>query len=170
MGFGKAFGFGLLAFIGLNFLFVIISFTISGDLNQLFADIGANPLILLLIMFGPIANLPGTVFTSIYTNLASGITVDTLITNVGYFLTPFIAALIAGRTGDSKGGCFGGWFLISLISAIALVSLVFINPSTLAYYGITVTGSTVPLLIIYGVVNGIFYGCFALLFAKTEYY
>ena len=107
MGFGKAFGFGLLAFIGLNFLFVIISFTISGDLNQLFADIGANPLILLLIMFGPIANLPGTVFTSIYTNLASGI---------------------------------------------------------------TVTGSTVPLLIIYGVVNGIFYGCFALLFAKTEYY
>ena len=40
-----------LGFIGLNFLFVIIAETISGNLNLLFSDISSDPLIILLIFF-----------------------------------------------------------------------------------------------------------------------
>ena len=39
MGFGKAFGFSLLAYAGLNFLFVIIAATIDNTLNVLFDSI-----------------------------------------------------------------------------------------------------------------------------------
>jgi len=49
LGLGKALGFSLLAYVGLNFLFVIISRTINNNLNTLFSDITSNPLIIVLI-------------------------------------------------------------------------------------------------------------------------
>ncbi|MHA1234605.1 MAG: hypothetical protein ACTSQL_05915, partial [Promethearchaeota archaeon] len=72
MGLGKALGFSLLAYIGLNFLFVIISETISGDLNTLFSDITSDPLIILLIFFGPIISVPSSAIFGLYTQIAFG--------------------------------------------------------------------------------------------------
>lgn len=170
MGLGKALGFSLLALIGLNFLFVIITKTISGDLNLLFGDISSNPLIILLIFFGPMINMPGSVFSSIYLQISSGTIGSSLIQSIGFIISPFVASLIAGRTGENKGGSFGGWMITAMISAVALGILAFINPATLLYYGIPVADPSVALIsfLMCGAVNGVFYGCFSLLFTKEE--
>jgi len=172
MGLGKALGFSLLALIGLNFLFVIITQTISGDLNLLFSDISSDPLIILLIFFGPIISMPGTVFSSIYLQISSGTIGSSLIQSIGFIISPFVASLIAGRTGENKGGSFGGWMLTAIIGAVALGILAFISPATLLYYGIPVLDPIVVLIsfLMSGAVNGVFYGCFSLLFTKEEMY
>ena len=172
MGLGKALGFSLLAYIGLNFLFVIISETISGDLNTLFSNITSDPLIILLIFFGPITIHPGTAINTLYTKIAFGTFDATLISTIGLIVTPFVAALVAGRTGGGKGGSFGGWMITCLIGSTAIGVLAFINPTTLLYYGIIVSNPVLLLIVISisAAINGVFYGCFALLFAKNEMY
>jgi hypothetical protein len=172
MGLGKALGFSLLGFIGLNFLFVIITETFTGNLNFLFSDISSNPLIILLICFGPIVSTPGSVFSSIYAQVSLGTIGPMLIQSIGFFVSPFVASLIAGRMGENKGGSFGGWMITAMISAVALGILAFISPATLSYYGITETDPIVVLIsfLMSGAVNGVFYGCFSLLFTKEEMY
>jgi hypothetical protein len=170
MGFGKAFGFSLLAYIGLNFLFVIIAYTINGALNTLFSDITADYYILVLILCGPIVNFPGIVITDIYLGIVGPLVPDALILDVGYFVSPFIAAIVAGRVGEKKGASFGGWFLTAIISAVAIGILVFLSPLTLGYYGLPTDITVLVPAIIGGVTTGIFYGAFALMFTKTEYY
>lgn len=174
MGFGKAFGFSLIAFVGINFLFVIITETITGNLNTLFSDITANPLVLLFIFFGPIISMPGTVVSNMYVSIASGVYdamfIGTIIRLIGYIVSPFIASLIAGKTGEKKGGSLGGWFLTAIVSSLAIGLLVFIYPAILSYYLLPVGIETFVLSLLGGVVNGIFYGTFALLFTRIEPY
>ena len=172
MGLGKALGFSLLAYIGLNFLFVIITETISGDLNLLFSNITSDPLIILLIFFGPITIMPGTVVNSLYVKIAFGTFDASLISTIGLIVTPFVASIVAGKTGNSKGSSLGGWMIACLIGSSALAVLAFINPITLVYYGIVISDPLVFLIAISvsAAVNGVFYGCFALLFTKTEMY
>jgi len=161
VGLGKALGFSLLAFIGLNFLFVIIAGTIDGTLNILFSDISSDPLYIIVIFFEPIIIMPGTVVNSIFFSISSGIFDASLILSIGFIVSPFVASLVAGRTGDSKGGSFGGWMIAALISSAAMAVLGFIQLAPI----LVVIG-----FILSGVVNGIFYGCFALLFSKAEMY
>ena len=172
IGLGKALGFSLLAFVGLNFLFIIIAETISGDLNPLFSAISSDPLILIIIFFGPIINLPGTVVNTIFAQVTLGGFDESLILSIGLLVSPFVAALVAGRTGDGKGGSFGGFMIMALIGSSAFGVLAFLNPGTLLYYGIMVINPLISLIgfILSGAVNGIFYGCFALLFSKIEKY
>ena len=169
MGLGKALGFSLLAYIGLNFLFVIIVQTISGDLNLLFSNITSNPLMILLIFFGSIISVPSSEIFTLYAQISLGTFDYTLIQTIGYIVTPFVASIVAGRTGGSKGASFGGWMLTCLISSSALGVLGFISPITL---GIPAAGAVMFLIMvsISAVINGVFYGCFALLFTKTEMY
>ena len=172
MGLGKALGFSLLAYIGLNFLFVIIVQTISGDLNTLFSAITSNPLIILLIFFGPITMVPSSAIYGLYAQISLGMIDASLIQTIGLIVTPFVASIVAGRTGGSKGASFGGWMIACLIGSSALGVLVFISPGTLLYYGILVS-NPIMLLIVFSIsaaITGIFYGAFALLFTKTEMY
>jgi len=172
MGLGKALGFSLLGFIGLNFLFIIIAETISGDLNLLFSNISNDPLIILLIFFGPMVSTPGSVFSSIFAQISSEMIDSMLIQYIGFIVSPFVASLIAGRMGENKGGSFGGWMITAMISAVALGILAFISLITLTNYGITETDPSVVLIsfLMSGAVNGVFYGCFSLLFTKEEMY
>ena len=172
MGLGKALGFSLLAYIGLNFLFVIITETITGNLNTLFSEITSNPLVILLIFFGPIATVPSSSIFSLYTKIAYGTFDATLIQTIGFIVTPFVAALIAGRTGGNKGSSFGGWMITCLIGSSAIGVLAFINPSTLLYYGIIVSNPVLMLIVlsISAAICGVFYGCFSLLFTKNDLY
>ncbi len=169
MGLGKALGFSLLAYVGLNFLFIIISETISGNLNLLFSSITSNPLIILLIFFGPIIDVPSTEIFALYGKIAFGTFDATLIQTIGFIVTPFVASIVAGRTGGSKGASFGGWMITCLISSTALGVLAFINPVAL---GIPPAAAVIFLITvsISAAINGVFYGCFALLFTKTEMY
>jgi hypothetical protein len=170
IGFGKALGFSLLAFIGLNFLFIIIAQTVGGDLNTLFSAISSEPLITIVVLFDPLMiisgvflpHMPGSVINLMYAQISLGSFDALLIQSIGSIVSPFVAALVAGRTGDGKGGSFGGWMLTALISSAALsvyAFIQFLDPIML-----------IISLILTGVVNGIFYGCFALLFSKSEMY
>ena len=170
MGFGKSFGFSLLTYIGMNFLFVIIAYTVSGELNILFGDITANPFIILLVLCGPIINFPGVVIFGIYGGIIGPLVPDVLILLVGYFVSPFIAAVVAGRVGDKNGASFGGWILTCILCAVTVGLLVFLSPTTLTYYALSATTETLVVALIGGITNGIFYSAFALLFTKTEYY
>ena len=171
MGFGKAFGFSLLAYIGLNFLFLIIAFTASGELNLIFQDISNQPLILFVLFLGPIYFFPGENILGIYLSITIGSTPG-IILAIGSVVSPFVAAIIAGKMGEKKVGSFGGWFLTSILCAIILGIFVFVEPLVLSYYGISVLDPTLTFIksILSGAVSGVFYGAFALLFTKTEYY
>jgi hypothetical protein len=172
MGFGKAFGFSLLAYIGLNFLFLIIAFTASGELNLIFQDISNQPLILFVLFLGPIYFFPGLHIMGIYSSIALGAPPNVLILAIGSVVSPFVASIIAGKMGENKVGSFGGWFAASMLCSIILGIFAFAEPSVLNYYGIPVVDptSTFIISIIGGAVSGVFYGAFALLFTKTEYY
>ncbi|MBY9003925.1 MAG: hypothetical protein KGD73_08135 [Candidatus Lokiarchaeota archaeon] len=170
MGFGKSFGFSLLTYIGLNFLFLIIAETISGDLNNIFTVISADPFIIILILFGPITNTPGIVFNGIIIEVMGPLRPDVLIEFVGYIVSPFIAAIVAGRVGEKKGASFGGFLLTTVLSALAVSALVFLSPSSLMAYTLPTNMTTIVFASIGGITNGVFYGAFALLFTKTEMY
>ena len=129
---------------------------------MLFSAISSDPLIIILVLFEPISYMPGNVITSIYMQISSSSFDAFLIQSIGFIVSPFVAALIAGRTGDGKGGSFGGWMIAALIGSAALSVYAFIQFAD-------------PLMLIIGfilsgAVNGIFYGCFALLFSKSEMY
>ncbi len=116
--------------------------------------------------------VPSTAIFGLYTQISLGVFDASLIRTIGLIVTPFIAALVAGRTGGSKGASFGGWMITCLIGSSAIGVLVFINPGTLLYYGIIVS-NPIMLLIAFSIsaaINGVFYGAFALLFTKTEMY
>jgi len=166
MGFAKAFGFSLLAFIGLNFLFVIITNTISGNLNLLFSQITANPIVILVLLFGPVIYFPGEIFQILMGEIMLGGGPEVLIEFIGYIVSPFVASLVAGRMGENKAGSFGGWFLTAIGSALGLVILAFIYPILFP----PPVEMAIIMLLLSGITIGIFYGCFALLFTKTEYY
>ncbi|GAJ02255.1 unnamed protein product [marine sediment metagenome] len=164
IGLGKALGFSLLAFIGLNFLFVIIAQTFSVlGLEPLFTAISNDPLSIITILFAPISVMPGNVIMSLYAQISFG-TIDAsmLIQTIGLIVSPFVAALVAGRTGGSKGGSFGGWMITALIGSAAWIVYILVSlaPNPIVYV----------VYMLNGVVYGIFYGCFALLFTKTEMY
>lgn len=164
IGLGKALGFSLLTFIGLNFLFIIIAETFSeAGLEPLFTAISSDPLIIITILFAPINYMPGNVIMSLYAQISFGVIDITLIRTIGFLVSPFVAALVAGLTGESKGGSFGGWMITALIGSAAwgVLAFVYLNPNPI----VLLIG-----YLINGAVYGIFYGCFALLFTKTEMY
>ncbi len=107
--------------------------------------------------------MPGTNITDISTSISLGMpNVADLIKLIGFIVSPFVAALVAGRTGGGKGGSFGGWMLAALIGATAVAVYSYIQLAAPIMEIITIMLS--------GAVNGVFYGCFALLFTKTEMY
>ncbi|MHA1104583.1 MAG: hypothetical protein ACTSPN_02550 [Promethearchaeota archaeon] len=170
MGFGKSFGFSLLTYIGLNFLFLIIAETISGDLNNIFSVISADPFIIILILFGPITNTPGIVFNGLFFEVTGLLRLDVLIELVGYMVSLFIAAIVAGRVGEKKGASFGGFLLTTVLSAVGVIALLYLSPATLTAFMLPADMTTIVLASIGGITNGVFYGAFALLFTKTEMY
>jgi hypothetical protein len=100
---------------------------------------------------------------SLYAQISFGVIDITLIRTIGFLVSPFVAALVAGLTGESKGGSFGGWMITALIGSAAwgVLAFVYLNPNPI----VLLIG-----YLINGAVYGIFYGCFALLFTKTEMY
>jgi uncharacterized membrane protein YhdT len=153
MGFGKAFGICIALFVGVNFGFAVLVSALSGTIGTFFVSL-ANVSILISALFGPIALDPGLVWFGLVNSFFTGIVLATLIAQVGYIVAPLLAALLGGYFGGSKGVSFGVWFLTACIS--------------LAVVLIFNLGSLIS-IIIFGVANGFFYGCFALLTQSGEF-
>jgi len=167
MGFGKAFALSLVAFIGLNFGLVIIIEAIGGTIGEFFtnlADMGN----LSTALFGPIATYPGIVATAMLTMLltdAVPFDLEILLGLIFYIVAPLLASILAGRLGENRAQCFGAWFLVAMVSMGGYLTLTLIVGVTADLLMITIAG-----VILSGVINGFFYGCFALLVARSEFY
>ncbi|MFW9826577.1 MAG: hypothetical protein ACFFEY_03045 [Candidatus Thorarchaeota archaeon] len=173
MGFGKAFLFSILAFVGLNFIFTIIYFAIGPGIDILFNLIQFYPILIIYYLFGSIISTPSILFNWIITEPFLLSTMNNLIFGLGYLAALLIAAILAGRFGESKSSSFGSWLLTASISTALIIIGAWLSPffqNTLwLTYGWTLDMILI-LAIISCLINVIFYGFFALLLSKVEYY
>ena len=171
--FAKAFLLSLAVYVGINFLFLIISSVISDTLDILFSVLEAAPLMILYYLFGPITILPSRSFVAIVN--FDPFVLSILISGIGYLIAPLIAAILSGRFGESKGEAFGGWLLTAAVSA-GMIILAFFLSGTVegildTLYGPGLSQMTILIYVLISFfINFIGFGFFALLVCKTEYY
>ncbi|MFX0024331.1 MAG: hypothetical protein ACFE9S_18580 [Candidatus Hermodarchaeota archaeon] len=173
MGFGKAFLFSLIAFIGINFIITIIYYAFAG-FNLLISEIQNYPLMILYYLFGSIISAPSAIFNWTIAEPFLLNDMDMLIFGLGHLVAPLIAAILAGRFGDGKGQSFGGWLLTAVISTAAVIIAAWLSPYTagtlMTTYLWPSTNVILVLAIISCLINIFFYGFFSLLLSKEEYY
>ncbi len=176
MGFAKAFLFSMLALVGINFIFTIIYFAVGPGFDELFFNIQTYPLMIFYYLFGSIISYPHIIFEWIITQPFFGsFLLPNLILGIGYLVALIIAAILAGKFGESKGQCFSGWLLTAVISTGlviigVLISNFFKAELNIVYgWGSTIDGLIIN-IIISCAINILFYGFFAVLMSKTEYY
>ena len=173
MGFGKAFLFSIIAFVGLNFIFTIIYYAIAG-FDLLFIIIQNYPLMILYYLFGSIISTPSVIFNWAIADPFLFSTMDNLILGLGHLAAPIIAAILAGRFSESKIQAFGGWLLTAVISTTLVIIGAWLSPfsqfTLLSIYLWTHADVILVLAIISCMINIVFYGFFALLLSKVEYY
>ncbi|MEE9376962.1 MAG: hypothetical protein V3V33_02885 [Candidatus Lokiarchaeia archaeon] len=175
MGFGKAFLLSLAAFVGLNFIFTIIYYALVTGFDVLFSTIEAAPLMILYYLFGSILSTPFTIFNwTIAQPFLGNFDLPFLILGLGYLIAPIIAAILAGRFGESKGQCFGGWLLTAVISIVTVFIGVFLSNTVETMVSTMYLWGSLDSILIYSiiscVINIVFYGFFALLVSNIEYY
>jgi len=180
MAFGKAFLLSLVAFVGLNFIFSIISLALGlgiGVLLDIFNPGSPNyaPLMLLFYLFGSIVSTPTLIFNYIiFQPFLGTFVLEIFLFWLGYLIAPIIAAILAGRFGESKSQCFGAWALTAAISTVTvIIAALLSNITQTALLNLYFLASFEQLLIfaiISCVINILFYGFFALLLSKIEYY
>jgi hypothetical protein len=180
MGFGKTFSLSLVAFIGLNFIFSIIYLALGPGFDELLNRFNPSspqyaPLMIIYYLFGSIASIPSINLNwAIVLPLFPPNVMDFLITGLGFLVAPLIASILAGKFAESKLQGFAGWLLTVVISATAVIIGAFLSPTfstTLTnLYGWVGFEMILVFMAISCIVNIIFYGFFALLVSKTEYY
>jgi hypothetical protein len=174
MGFAKAFLFSLIAFIGFNFIFTIIYYAFGPGFNLLFETIGFAPLMILFYLFGSIVSTPYVLmnWTFVFPVFVGEMTY--MILGIGYLVALIIAAILAGRFGESKIQSFGGWVLTAVISTISLLIGALSNETFQITLLNTYGWSSNDVILLYStiscIINIVFYGFFALLLSKIEYY
>jgi len=185
MGFIKAFLLSLAAFVGLNLIFIILNYAFIG-FNEFIDVISRAPLMILYFLFGSITVTPFISLNRAIPGdlLETSLSIQTnIILGFGFIIAPLLAAILAGRFGESKIQSFGGWALTAIIGTILTIvggSLSETFRTTLAEsYGwsSSVQELSSDLLIriiilisLSGLISIIFNGFFALLLTREEYY
>jgi hypothetical protein len=122
----------------------------------------------------PSNNLNGAIVLPLFNEDAT-----LLILSLGYLIAPLIAAILAGKIAESKFQGFLGWLLTVIVSTTAIIIAILaenilefttFQTKLLDLYGWDSFELILISLVISAVVNIIFYGFFALLLSKTEYY
>jgi len=182
MGFGKAFLLSIAAFVGLNFIFTIIYFALGDGFDVLFDNIQKAPLIILYYLFGSIVSTPFYIFnvTIVQPFLGYTFVLETFLFWLGFLIAPIIAAILAGRFGESKIQCFGGWVLTAVISTVSVIIAALLSditqgtllnlPTLAGFLALADFDELLIFAIVSCVINVFFYGFFALLVSKIEYY
>ncbi len=118
MGFGKSFGLGLLLYLLLNLAMNLVAVAVAtpaliGAMFTLEGILGA--------MISPVA-----VGYTAWVSIANILILDPIITLFAILvliLPGLIASLVAGKSSDSAGAAFGGWFLAPIIVAVLWIVL-----------------------------------------------
>ncbi|MFX1315691.1 MAG: hypothetical protein ACFE9T_07495 [Promethearchaeota archaeon] len=123
------------------------------------------------------------------------LTIIEIILFIGLIISPLIAAILSGRFGESKFESFGGWFLTAIISLALVAIFIFIDEVFVVKVAENSRKAGLPLIfgsfflsppappwpdyvistltisvIVCGLISAVFYGFFALLVTKIEYY
>ena len=88
---------------------------------------------------------------------------------------PLVAVIVGARLGDTGKISFLSWFLTAVITCVVYLLLLIIGQDVSLILGIAWAAfefaygfiGAILYVIIAGVVNGIFYGCFSFLFGKA---
>ncbi len=177
MGFGKAFLLSLVIFIAINFGIALVIALLGDGISSFFdsltdmEQLGAN-------LFGTIKGTPYEGMKNLLVNslsLAQESESDPILPLIAFIAAPLVAAIIAGVSAEGKGQAFGAWFLVAMIAAgVILVLEVFLNETMRdLVLGLDTLDMISYILLNYllaALVNGFFYGCFALLTCKSEFY
>ena len=140
---------------------------------------GYAPLFLLFYLFGSIISTPSFIIEYIvFQPLSGSFIIATFLFWLGYLIAPIIAAILAGRFGESKIESFGAWALTAGISTVTVIIAAFLSPftsSTLStmystMHVINLFNELLVFAIMSCIINIVFYGFFALLLSKIEYY
>lgn len=189
MGFGKSFLLSLIAFVGLNFVFTLLNVVITGGFDTLMTTIQNAPLMIIYYLFGSVSSVPLTNMDWAIAQPLFNNDMNFLILGIGFIVAPLIAAILAGKFAESKLQGFSGWLLTVVVSTVVVAIGVFLSPSfqatlksstyleffTTYFPALLLPGSggfemILVFLLIACVINIIFYGFFALIVSKTEYY
>jgi hypothetical protein len=166
MGFGKAFAIGLIIFMALTFVFALIVAALNEaiGIGNFFSTL-VNPLSNLGgALFGSVALGPETTLMALMLALAMGaLDLTVTLALLSPLIVMLIAAIITGRLAEGKGAAFGAWLLICIIASVVLLVFAIIGGAAISVLGIIM--ALTP-----AIINGIFYGCFALLASGSEYY
>ncbi len=171
MSLGKAFGFSLLAFIGVNAAFFLLAYGVGGILIAYFQGLATNPSGIIYMFVGPIMSAGGPQFPALmYTQFTIWITgglviPGELILFIGYIVAPFLAAFLSGRFGEDKKEMFLGYFLTIMIVAIVVMIFVIIE-GILFSVAIPLLIATAFGPIAVGLVYALAFGCIALLIGR----
>jgi len=106
--------------------------------------------------------------------LTAGFDLVVFLSFLAVIIPPLVAVIVGARLGDSGKISFLAWFLTAVISCIVYLLLIILGQDASPILGITWASfeffygfiGAILFVIIAGVVNGIFYGCFSFLFSK----
>ena len=93
---------------------------------------------------------------------------------IGYFITQIVSSFTAGRLSESRGAAFGAWMLTAFTCGMLLLLFTILGDSgsvglltgSVMFFGGTLN-FLVLLILLACLINGIFYGCIALLSLKS---
>ena len=158
----------LVIYIGLNAVFLVISIFISPGfpLSDIFFIVST--------LFSPIINTPGTTLIA-GSALITTFNLVALLSFLALLVPPLVTVIIGARLGDNGKISFLSWLGTAVISCIVYLLLLILGQDASLILGIAwaafefVYGfiGAILYVIITGVVNGIFYGCFSFLFGKA---
>ncbi|MFW9969573.1 MAG: hypothetical protein ACFFDF_05180 [Candidatus Odinarchaeota archaeon] len=176
MGLGKAFLFSILALVGINFIFTIIYFAFVSGFPTLFTNIQNAPLMIIYYLFGALISFPHIIFEwTIAQPFFGTLDLAHLIFGIAYLVALIIPAILAGKFGESKAQCFGGWLLTAFVSTVIIIIGIFLSNSfrnelNLVYGWASTIDVLLINILISCTINIFFYGFFAVLVSKIEYY
>jgi len=168
MNFIKTFFITLAIYLGLNAVFIVVSIIVSTafPLDDIYFVISA--------LFSPIIITPGSTFMIAIT-LTTAFDMLVFLSFLAVIVPPLVAVIVGARLGDSGKISFFAWFLTAVISCVVYLLLLILGQGASPILGIAWASfeflygfiGAILVVIMAGIVNGIFYGCFSFLFGKA---
>ncbi|MFX0058854.1 MAG: hypothetical protein ACFE85_18660 [Candidatus Hodarchaeota archaeon] len=171
MNFIKTFLITILVYLALNTVFVLIGIFVFPPPLLETDDI----LLIITLIFAPIFVFPSEAYATGITNLlTSADLVPDLVTFFAMIVPPLVVAILAAKLGEERDTGFNAWLITSLITCVVYAILLGIGQlfspslSIIWFDHVTVYGDlgTIIAVFISGIINGFFYGCISLLFAR----
>ena len=159
---GLAFVFSLIVFLALNFLFIIIGYSIAGVLDLVLNPIETHPTFSVYLIVYASQYLPWEQII----NSLDALTLGFKIFYIGGLISFAIASIVAGLIGGSIGKSFGGWLLTVICSSILFIIIISIDDFNLNYISFTATLiDGIITIIIASAVNLLLFGAIAIIIA-----